>query len=402
MTLRQQIKQLVPNTVIQGYRDYRHWRELPPAAKSQALEDQNDALGEDPGSERAIDACLGWIARAQDNSATADGGIARHFSLIDGWGPSYPETTGYIIPTLLREAAILDDPDLNQRARRMLDWLVDIQLPGGGFQGGMITQHPVVPVTFNTGQILLGLAAGADMIDETSYRDAMHQAANWLLETQDDDGCWRRHPTPFAETGDKAYETHVAWGLFEAERVAPGHGYGEAGLHQVRWALTLQQENGWFANCCLDDPARPLTHTLGYVLRGILEAYRLHGDKALLQAALKTADPLRMAVRDDGLLPGRFDRHWNPTVPWSCLTGAVQLASCWFQLFTFTGDPRYRDAAHKVNAFVRRTIAIDGPPDQKGGVRGSYPISGHYGHYQYLNWAAKFAIDSFRSGVTTA
>jgi len=402
MLLKQQIRRIMPDAVLQGYRSYQDWRDLPPTARSQDRQDRDGALGEDPGSEAAIDACLAWLARAQDGSTTADGGVARHFSLIGGWSASYPETTGYIVPTLLREAAIRNDPDLRLRARRMLEWLVAIQLSGGGFQGGMITQKPVMPVTFNTGQILLGLAAGTKAFGDDCYREAMNRAASWLVETQDNDGCWRRHPTPFAEPGDKAYETHVAWGLFEAERVEPGQGYGEAGLKQVRWALTLQQENGWFDNCCLDDPTRPLTHTLGYVLRGILEAYRLSEDKVLLHAAMKTADKLRDALGNDGFLPGRFDRHWHPTVPWSCLTGSVQLAYCWFQLFTLTGDPRYQKAAHKANAFVRRTIATDGPPDQKGGIRGSYPISGSYGRYQYLNWAAKFAIDSFRSGVTTS
>ena len=29
-----------------------------------------------------------------------------------------------------------------------------------------------------------------------------------------------------------------------------------------------------------------------------------------------------------------------------------------------------------------------------GGVRGAYPVNGEYGRYEYLNWAAKFCIDS--------
>jgi len=399
MTLKQHIKRIVPVAVVDGYRHYQHWRELPLAARSRDREDRQGALASDPGPERAIETCLAWLTRAQDGSITADGGVARHFSLIGGWGASYPETTGYIIPTFLREASLRDDPDLRDRARRMLDWLVAIQQSDGGFQGGMVTQKPVVSVTFNTGQILLGLAAGAAAFGTERYREAMHRAASWLVETQDGDGCWRRYPTPFAEAGDKTYETHVAWGLFEAERVAPGQGYGEAGLKQVRWALTQQQKNGWLAQCCLDDPASPLTHTLGYALRGVIEAYHLFEDDDLLEAARETATPLARSVRTDGFLAGRFDHYWRQVVPWSCLTGSVQLALCWFELFALTGDPRYRDAAQRVNAFVRRTIATDGPPDQKGGIRGSYPISGAYGRYQYLNWAAKFAIDSFRREI---
>ena len=64
----------------------------------------------------------------------------------------------------------------------------------------------------------------------------MHKAANWLVTTQHEDGCWRGHPSPFTSPGENTYETHVSWGLFEAERVAPNKGYGDAGLRQVRWA----------------------------------------------------------------------------------------------------------------------------------------------------------------------
>ena len=108
--------------------------------------------------------------------------------------------------------------EARRRARRMLDWLVSIQLPEGGFQGGTIDHAPVVPVTFNTGQVLLGLAAGVEEFGE-AYIEPMRRAADWLVATQDRDGCWRRHPSPFAAPGEKTYETHVAWGLLEADRV---------------------------------------------------------------------------------------------------------------------------------------------------------------------------------------
>lgn len=50
----------------------------------------------------------------------------------------------------------------------------------------------------------------------------MRRAADWLVETQDADGCWRRHPTPFAEPGEKVYETHVAWGPAGGRPGLPG------------------------------------------------------------------------------------------------------------------------------------------------------------------------------------
>jgi len=275
----------------------------------------------------------------------------------------------------------------------MLDWLVSIQLPEGGFQGGMIDSKPIVPVTFNTGQILFGLAAGVREFGD-AYRGAMCRAAEWLVKTQDPDGCWRKHATPLAAPGEKAYETHVAWGLLEAARIEPNRSYINAALANVRWALGWQRENGWFDQCCLTDPSQPLTHTLGYALRGILEAYRFTKDEGLLYASRKTANGLLTAIRGDGFLPGRLDAKWRGTVSWACLTGTVQIAQCWLMLYQDTGEVRYRDAAYAANRYVRRTIKVEGPPETRGAVKGSFPVYGDYGAYQYLNWAVKFFVDS--------
>ena len=64
----------------------------------------------DPGREAVVAAGLAWLCLAQDQSATADGGVARNFSLLRGWASSYPETTGYIIPTMIELATRRGDP----------------------------------------------------------------------------------------------------------------------------------------------------------------------------------------------------------------------------------------------------------------------------------------------------
>ena len=378
--------------MLQVIRKWRADLQLSPAAKSARRVDARGLPKDDPGIERFVDEGIAWLARAQDSSASADGGVARDFSLLKGWATSYPETTGYIVPTILEYANLRNQPEVRQRAKRMLDWLSSIQLPNGGFQGGRIDANPVVPVTFNTGQILLGLVAGFSEFGD--YEEAMSRAADWLVATQDGDGCWRNFPTPFAKPGEKAYETHVAWGLLESERVVSGRGYGEAGLRQVRWALTQQRQNGWIDHCCLNDPIRPLTHTIGYALRGIVEAYRLSNDQIFLEAALRTANGLLTVLGNDGYLPGRLTSDWQSGATWACLTGIVQIAHCWFLLYQLTGKSVYREAGYRANRYVRRTMSIDGPPEMRGGIKGSFPIDGDYGQFEYLNWAVKFAIDS--------
>jgi hypothetical protein len=383
----------MPKTFLRVVREACDYLKLPRAAKVARWQDRVGLPLADPGAKRVIESGVAWLGLAQDRSTTKDGGVARHFSLISGWGPSYPETTGYVVPTMLKYASLSRNATVRARSQRMLDWLVSIQFPEGGFQAGTILAKPAVPATFNTGQILLGLASGVAEFGEP-YRDAMCRAGDWLVHTQDSDGCWRNHPTPFAGPGEKAYETHVAWGLLEAERLEPGRGYADAALKNLRWALTRQRENGWIDDCCLTDRTQPLTHTVGYALRGIIEAYRFSSEPMLLAAARKTATGLLSALDITGFLPGRLDSKWCGRVTWACLTGTVQVAHSWLMLYRLTGDPTYREAGFLANRFVRRTIVVAGPAEICGAVKGSFPVNGAYGEYEYLNWACKFCVDS--------
>lgn len=93
-----------------------------------------------------------WLAAAQD--ATSDGGVSALYSVRTGWDVSYPETTGYIIPTLLNYSRLTGQDTWRERAIRMADWLLSIQLSDGAFPQ---RTDPVTPLVFDTGQIIFGL-----------------------------------------------------------------------------------------------------------------------------------------------------------------------------------------------------------------------------------------------------
>jgi hypothetical protein len=367
---------------------------IPAEARAEMRREIEPGALTDHSIDRVIEECLEWLKRAQSCSLSR-GGVARDYTLGKGWSTSYPETTGYIIPTAIREAREHQDLELLDRARNMLDWLIEIQMPCGAFQGGIIGSEPVVPVAFNTGQILLGLAAGAQEFGG-QYILAMHRAAGWLVESQDDDGSWRKNPTPFAMPGEKTYDCHLAFGLLEAARIAPDTPYAGAAMRNLHWAVAHQTNNGWFKDCCLINPRSPLTHTIGYALRGVVEGYRFSGDRKLLEAALKGAEGTLHALRPDGFLPGCLDSQWRGTVSWSCLTGTAQIAICWLLLYQETGDSRWRDGAYLANRYIRQTIRITGPENTRGAVKGSFPVAGAYCRFEYPSWACKFLIDACR------
>lgn len=131
-------------------------------------------------------AAMDWLCRAQD--VTGCGGVSGGYHYHDGWQPPYPETTGYIIPTFLRYAAFNGDESYIERAVRMGDWELEIQLPSGAVRGGIGTND--YPIVFNTGQVILGWTSLYGETKESRFLNAAIRAADWLLSIQDPDGKW--------------------------------------------------------------------------------------------------------------------------------------------------------------------------------------------------------------------
>ena len=105
----------------------------------------------------AAENAFAWLIKAQD--AGKDNGFASHYHLQDGWCSSYPEVSGYIIPTLIEYGETKKCADPIERAIKAADWLLSIQMDCGAFQGRHIDDHPATAVVFNTGMIIFGLVA---------------------------------------------------------------------------------------------------------------------------------------------------------------------------------------------------------------------------------------------------
>jgi hypothetical protein len=344
-------------------------------------------------------AAMEWLVRAQD--ATPDDGIARGFSLAyspyfrsAGWQPSYPETTGYIIPTLFEAASHLGRPELRDRAIRAAHWESDIQMESGAVQGGVIGQGHT-PAVFNTGQVLFGWLSALEETGDQRFEASALRAGHYLVSVLESDGHWRKGNSQFAKAETTLYNARVAWALAEAGVRLNQASFTDAAHRNLRAVARQQEPNGWFPNCCLTDPAKPLLHTLTYTIRGLLEGGRVLEDAALLQSAMLSAAALLDRVRDDGWMAGRFRRDWSPAVEWSCLTGEAQMANNWMRLYRITGDRRWLEKVPSILRFLKgtqnRSSDLDG---LRGGIKGSFPLSGDYGRFEILNWATKYFADA--------
>jgi len=339
-----------------------------------------------------LEAAVTWILTAHENSL--DGGIPAHFDLLrHRWAPSYPETTGYTIPTLLVCAAHLQRPDLRQVAVTLADYVLDARTPEGGvghWERRAGRRGP--PVVFDTGQVLLGWLAAWHETNAPAYLQAAVDAADWLVRVQSESGAWVRYQ--HLDTA-KVIDTRVAWALLKLDQVTPRPAYVAAARRNLDWALSQQQANGWFQHAAFRPAEDPFTHTIAYTAEGLLESGRILDEPRYITAAEKTIRVLLERQRPDGSLSSTYNAAWQPTSRSSCLTGNCQVALLWLRLHSLSGDPRYLDAARQAIAFVASTQDLQtSNANVKGAIAGSYPIYGRYGRFAYPNWAAKFFIDA--------
>lgn len=369
---------------------YKPWR---PRHLSLVWDSVRGTVAEGQAHAVHLAAAIDWLCRAQDvrDGHPDAGGVSAGWSFEDGWLPSYPETTGYIIETMLAAAPILQRPELVARAQRMIDWELAIQLPDGAFPGHF-GEPGSRPVIFNTGQIMHGLIAGWTQLQRAECLDAAVRAGRWLADQQDDDGCFRRfehHDTPHV------YNTRATWPLLAAGLLAGESRLVRAARKHLDWALTQQTASGWFATNAFVPWKSPFTHTIAYAIRGLLESGVLLGEARWLDAALHAGRGIAAVQRADGWLAGTYQDGWVADAGYSCLTGVAQMSLNWTRLAQATGAQELRTHARSALAYLKTTQRLDhADPAVCGGIAGSSPIWGDYSRFEYPNWAAKFFADA--------
>ena len=344
-------------------------------------------------------AVMAWLCLAQD--AAQGGGVSRGYSLKwtrtygkAGWLPPYPETTGYIIETFYDYAALSGDASYRERAARMAHWESKVQMESGAVQGAVIGFEQT-PAIFNTGQVCFGWARAYEETREESFLASARRAADFLVHAEDPDGAWRRHGSQYARSGVNVYDTRTAYGLARAWQVTGEPRHRDAAAANLAFATSRLRPNGWIEECCLTDNEHPLLHTLAYAAEGWIGGGVILGDDRFVEAGRRTAEALMARQSQDGGLAGRFDASWNEAASWSCLTGDAQTSICWWRLFEITGDARFRDAGRAMNRYLMKTQRRSDPnPAVRGAIKGSHPLWGGYGPFEYLNWAAKFFADA--------
>ncbi len=353
----------------------------PLKVKSYSLSEKEVALGN----------AIAWLLHAQD--MMDDEGFGS-YHLIDGWSSSYPETSGYIIPTLYEYAKNFSKPMVGEKLIKTADWLLNIQKQSGGWQGGKIAENKP-EIVFNTGQIMRGMLTAYRLTKNDKYLEATTRAADWLCKIQHPEGYWKEHALMGVP---RVYDSYVDVPLLNTWEITGNNLYRDFARKNLEWIVQKKQhKNGWFEDCdnTIKRNNKPILHTIAYTIDGLLNAGLILKEEKYLNAARKPADLLLGIFENDDFLNSRYNSNWDGS-EYMMSTGCAQMSGIWLMLFEYSRDRKYLDAAKKMNDFLvfvqQRNIRET--QNTKGALPGSVPLWGRYESFAFPNWATKYFTDA--------
>lgn len=284
-----------------------------------------------------------WLKFAQD--ITPDGGVSAFYHTQSNvWQPSYPETSGYIIPTLLAAGE-------TERAIRISEWLRGVQLKDGAIPQGFWRSHISNP--FDTAQALLGWLAVEEVAPDKRTRESLESAVSYLEDS------WS------SEQWGESCRTYYARNIWPL-RLA-----GSILVPSMIEHFTSKVSDHGFVEECEDDYDHPLSHFTCYVARAFLEIGEL-------EYAQRIATFLADAQTRFGTLPARISRNGGRFNTQICVPAVAQAAIIWHKL-------GMKEDYEKAMSFIEK---LDAP-------WASWPPEGDYLAHTHTNWSAKFIADAY-------
>jgi len=337
-------------------------------------------------TEEALGLVIDWILRAQQ----PDGGVPAYYSLMRGYSESYPEVTGYIVPTLYDFAHATSDSDAAHAAERATNWLLSLRMSSGAFPAGLHTGEEQ-PSVFNTGQILQGLVRGYMETHRAEILEAADAAGDWLASAQSPDGSWSGLGA--YQGAAHTYYSMVAWSLALLASETKATRHRSTAERNLDWVLKQIEPSGWTGGINLKGYPTFL-HFIAYVIQGVLECgIALHREDAIVAASRSAWVLLRKFEVHKALL-GTYEAEFKRGMSFVCLTGNAQMSCVWLRLYEATGELRYLNGALKMNELLKQSLRTRGNRGALGGVAGSYPIWGAYQPLRYISWGCKFLADA--------
>ncbi len=324
---------------------------------------------------------IGWLLQA---AKVGDGGFAHSLHFARGWLPAYPETTGYILPTLDLAGRHFRVPGVASVVTTAWRWLQGIQRSDGAFPD--LAGRAQV---FDTGQILIG----ACYLVRSGVPEAVQVAlrcCDWLLSQQADDGSFVSCAYDYRP---HAYYSRVGAALLDAGQLLGLPAAIEGGIRNLEWTIRQQRKDGWFDLMSFgDDP--PYSHTIVYTLEGLLAGYRLSGESRMLDAVVHFSTRMRDQIAANrGVIRSQYREGFVPVNGEVCVTGLCQWAAHCFRLARL-GVSGFASEAEKSLETAMRFQLRSPLVELNGALPGSVPLYGRYMRFALPNWGVKFFLDA--------
>lgn len=325
---------------------------------------------------------IDWLIKASEINRGA--GFSHSWSFSEGWLPAYPETTGYIIPSLDLASRNYNHKDVSLVIKAALDWLNCAQEIDGGFSD----LHKKRQV-FDTGQILIGITYLLRRGD-SGVKEMVSKMCHWLMLQQEANGSFVKT----AYNGiPHAYYSRVGAALVDAGKLIGNDAVVDAGIRNLNWTIAQQKESGWFGHMSFSDHP-PFSHTIIYTLEGLLAGYRLTGKRDFLDAVVRAASSINASIKaHGGMIRSQYLEGYIPVDEQICVTGLCQWTALCYRLKRL-GVEGFEFEAEKSLKAAKLFQIQSGMEATNGGLPGSVPIYGRYLRLAIPNWGVKFFLDA--------
>ncbi len=263
---------------------------------------------------------------------------------------SYPEVTGYFIPTLYRwgEKAL---------ARELVQWEISVQRPDGAFSA---TDN--VPYTFDTGQVIRGFVAA--FADYPAVEAPLRKACDWILTQVQQDGKLTTPSTAmWGNIADDRIHLYVLPELITAGQL----------LNEPKYAAAAQKVLNYYKTQAVLTEFDTLSHFFAYRIEALCDLNET-------ELATKAMQQVAKLQRSDGSVPA------YKKAKWVCTPGLAQFALIWYKL-------GMSEPANRAMAYLEKN------QQSNGGFLGSYGRGADYFAQEEISWAVKYFLDAYQYRV---
>ena len=309
----------------------------------------------------------------------------------------YPETTGYILSSLINSTSYFDTFNKND-LREILNYLLKEQVKDNNgiyFKTHFDTNNKAL--AFDTGQILFGLNKYYQVISkDENLKNAIYNASNWLCANMDEDGSYSLN---VCFNGERAYYTHATLGLAYSYKIFKEDKWEKAIIKNITWVIDKQDEDSWYDKYSFESKKWHNLHGIAYTIRGVLDCGIILKNFAFITSAKNAIDKIISIKYENlsikGALPGHFSYKYKSYTKDVSPTGCLQFAISCFKLAKELNDESYKIYANNLVDCIKKVHFHSFDDDRLNGLlSGTWPVYGDYQSFDLPNWPIKFFLDA--------